>query len=295
MAASVMRRILGPVALLAALVLGTLLDRPPRRDPMMIGGFRVLQVDFHTHSSTWSDGALTPFGLVHEAAARGLDAFAITGHDETLDSHVGHWYSRLIDGPIVLRGEEVLSPTRHIIAVGITETVDFFQSASDVIADIHRQGGIAIAAHPNPPTDDYDPHALASLDGAEVCHPLGYVAPDVQREFEQFQTRASFAAIGSSDFHGLGPMGTCRTFVFAGEATEAAILEAVRARRTVVYGPAGRIYGDPELIRLAVADGRLGESLPGSSRAALQQVSGALALIGFAALLAGRPRQRAPA
>ena len=290
-----MTRILALVCLVTALAAGTVLDRPPRRDPMVLGGFRVLQVDFHTHSSTWSDGALTPFGLVHEAAARGLDAFTIAGHDQTLDSHVGYWYSRLIDGPMVLRGEEVLSPTHHIIAVGITDTVDFFQSAADVIADIHRQGGIAIAAHPNAPTDNYDSAALASLDGAEVCHPVGYISPDVQREYEQFQTRGSFAAIGSSDFHGLGPMGTCRTFVFAREATEAALLEAVRARRTVVYGPAGRIYGDPELIRLAVADGRLGESLPASSRSALQQVSGALALIGFAALLAGRPRQRAPA
>jgi len=34
--------------------------------------------------------------------------------------------------------------------------------------------------------------------------------------------------------------------------------EAIRARRTVVYGgPDAKAYGDPELIRVAEADGRL--------------------------------------
>ena len=35
------------------------------------------------------------------------------------------------------------------------------------------------------------------------------------------------------------------------------ILEAIRAKRTVVYGREGKAYGDAELIRLAAADGRL--------------------------------------
>ncbi len=65
------------------------------------------------------------------------------------------------------------------------------------------------------------------------------------------------AAIGSSDFHGIGPMGTCRTFVFAREHSAQGILDAVRAHRTVVFGRDGKAYGDPELVRLAVADGRL--------------------------------------
>jgi len=80
----------------AALAIGAAIDRPAARPPLTIGGYRVLAADFHTHSSTWSDGALTPFGLVLEAKRQGLDAIAITGHNEVIDAKVGRWFSRLI-------------------------------------------------------------------------------------------------------------------------------------------------------------------------------------------------------
>jgi hypothetical protein len=69
-------------------------------------------------------------------------------------------------------------------------------------------------------------------------------------------------AIGSSDFHGLGPMGFCRTYVFASDASEQAILDGVRAHRTVVFGRDGRAYGDPALVRLAADAGGLREREP---------------------------------
>ena len=45
---------------------------------------------------------------------------------------------------------------------------------------------------------------------------------------EQFARRTPAAAIGSSDFHGLGRLGLCRTFVFARGNKADDILEAVR-------------------------------------------------------------------
>ena len=47
-----------------AIAAGTLADRPRSRRALIIGGYLVLAADFHTHSSMWSDGALTPWGLV---------------------------------------------------------------------------------------------------------------------------------------------------------------------------------------------------------------------------------------
>src|SRR5262245_4102529 len=228
--------------LVAALALGAAIDRPRPRPPTTIGGYRVLAADFHTHSSTWSDGALTPFGVVLEAKRQGLDAIAITGHDEVIDAKVGRWFSRMVGGPIVLVGEEILheppsAPKYHLIAAGITERVSFRLTAGEAIEDIHRQGGIAVAAHPRPEFwPAYDSAAMQKLDGAEICHPMIYSLPEVQGELSEFASRGRVAAIGSSDFHGIGPMGMCRTFVFAREATERTILDAVRAGRTVVYG-----------------------------------------------------------
>src|SRR6185503_11773595 len=81
-----MRAAIWIVPLVMAVVAGALADGPGLHEPMTVGGYRVLQADFHTHSSTWSDGALTPIGMVLEARARGLDAFAIAGHNQMLDS-----------------------------------------------------------------------------------------------------------------------------------------------------------------------------------------------------------------
>ena len=235
-----------------AIVAGTLADRPHVNPPLTLGGFRVLAVDFHTHSSMWSDGLLTPWGLVLEARRQGLDAIAITAHNETWDARLGQRFSRLAGGPIVLVGEEIVRPTYHMIAVGISKTVSFRQSAATAIDEIHSQGGIAIAAHPGLEYwEGFDAPAMERLDGAEICHPGAFVYDTGQDDLERFAARAPVAAIGSSDFHGLGPMGICRTYVFAADASEQGILDGVRAHRTVVYGRDGHAYGDPALVRLA--------------------------------------------
>jgi hypothetical protein len=80
---------------------------------------------------------------------------------------------------------------------------------------------------------------------------LIYGNPERRRDREEFALRAPLAAIGSADFHGLGRMGLCRTYVFASDNTARAVLEALRAHRTVVYGLEGRAYGDPALVALA--------------------------------------------
>jgi hypothetical protein len=248
----------GSALIAIAILIGTIGERPRTHDPITLGGYRVLAADFHTHSSTWSDGALTPWGLVIEARYQGLDAIAITGHRQTLDAKWGRWFSEWIGGPIVLVGEEIPEIPHHVIAVGIHSTVDSALPIAEQIAEIHRQGGIAIAAHPGEfYWKGFEP-VMDQLDGTEVCHPAAFDYPEFQPELEEFARRANTAAIGSSDFHGPGRLGMCRTFVFVREPTAAGILDAIRARRTVVFGgPDAKAYGDTDLIRLAEGDGRL--------------------------------------
>jgi len=280
-------RIASSALLAAGIAAGTAADRPFPHPPLTLGGYRVLAVDFHTHSAMWSDGSLTPWGLVLEADHQGLDALAITGHDQTFDSHVGHAFSRLIGGPIVLIGDEVLGDRGfHITAAGIHDTVRYRRSGTTTIANIHRQGGIAIVAHPfSDFWPAYDATIMDGLNGAEICHPGIYVLDDGQQQLEQFAARAPVAAIGSSDFHGLGPMGLCRTFVFAGDASEQGILDAVRAHRTLVFGVEGRVYGEPSLMQYA---DRLRKRMPPSDThgGVLDWISRIGTLAGFAGVLA---------
>jgi len=279
-------RIVSIALLVTAIATGTMADRPLAHPPLTLGGYRVLAADFHTHSASWSDGSLTPWGLVLEADHQGLDAIAITGHDQTFDSHVGHAFARLVGRPIVLVGDEVLGDRGfHIIAAGIHDTVRYRRSGKTTIDRIHEQGGIAIVAHPFKDFwPGYDPAIMRGLDGAEICHPAVYVDATWQQQLEAFAARAPVAAIGSSDFHGLGSMGLCRTFVFATEASEQGVLDAVRARRTLVFGPGGQVYGDPALTQYA---DQLRPRLPASDShgTALDWASRLTALAGFAGLL----------
>src|SRR5215471_13553151 len=115
---------LSTVVLFAGIAAGTIADHPVARPPLRLGGYRVLAADFHIHSSTWSDGALTPWNLVLEAGRQGLDVIAITGHNQVSDSKVGRWFSKWVDGPTVLVGQEILSPGHHVIGVGTVDVVD---------------------------------------------------------------------------------------------------------------------------------------------------------------------------
>jgi hypothetical protein len=279
-------RLVSVILLVAAIAAGTAADRPRTNPPLTIGGYRVIAADFHIHSSTWSDGALTPWGLVLEAERQGLDAIAITGHNQVSDSKVARWFAGIVKGPTVLTGQEILAPGHHVIAVGIDRVVNWRQSVARQIDEVHRQGGIAIAAHPLPDFwPAFDEAAMQRLDGAEICHPVIYGRADAQRDLERFAAFAPVAAIGSSDFHGLGRMGMCRTYVFARNNSAEAILEALRAHRTVVYGLEGKAYGDPALVQLANEHSQLRKAVALDARAGwldwLSRVCGVLGLLGL--------------
>jgi len=277
------------VALLAlALAAGTAADRPRIHPPLIIDGYRVLAADLHTHSGTWSDGALTVWGLVLEASRQDLDVIAITGHDQLFEGRIGRWFARAASGPLVLAGEEILSDPYgyHLVALGIHESIGFDQPAASAIDAVHQQGGVAIAVHPmRSAWTAFDANAMARLDAAEICHPLIYAIDDGQQQLEAFAARGRPAAIGSSDFHGTGRMGLCRTFVFVREASEEGVLDALRAHRTVVFGLGGRAYGDPDLLRLAANDPRIGENARAPWRmSTLDWISRVAGVLGLAAI-----------
>ncbi len=277
-------RVVSACLLLAALACGTLSDAPPERAPVILGGYRVLAADFHVHSFPLSGSTLAPWDLVVEARRQGLDAIALTGHDNVWEGKAGQWFSRRFGGPIVLVGEEIHSPGHHVIAVGIHRAISWRLGAPAAIDQAHAQGGIGIAAHPLAGSWPAFEAVLGKLDGAEVAQPTAFVSENDTAQLRQFYERAQVTAIGSSDYHGAGPLGVCRTFVFARSATEQGILEALRAGRTVVFDR-GRVFGDPALIRLAREDGRLTEppAPPPGRRllAALSRTCGLLGLIGI--------------
>ena len=278
-------RLISGCLILVGLVAGTASDGVRKNPPIILGGYRVLAVDFHVHSFPLSWATLGPWETEVEAQREGLDAIAMTGHNNVWVGKVGRWISQLTSGPTVLPGEEIVTPKYHLLAVGIEHEISWRQPAESAIGEIHKQGGVAIAAHPlKKYWPAFDAAAMNGLDGTEVLHPLAYTDPEGYREIQGFYRRAGVAAIGDSDYHGLGAMGLCRTYVFARDNSEGAILEAVRAGHTVVYDRDGRAYGDPHLIRLIEVSGRFDELPQAASNKGwlipLSYISGILGLLG---------------
>jgi hypothetical protein len=258
MSAATQSRALSPAflvatALFVAGVIGGLaFDDVPPRPIAHRAGYRVLEGDFHTHTG-WSDGSLSPLGIVRQANRRGLDVVALTEHNTVLPSRAARIYSRIIGGPLVVTGEEVTTFRFHVIALGIESTVSPNQPLEGVIADVHAQHGIAIAAHP---VRRYWPSLLPMrerFDGAEVMHPVAYSErgewrwEDMVTFYEQSQ--APLSAIGSSDYHWMSVLGLCRTLVFVREpVSENSVLDALREHHTVTFDREGKAYGDPALV-----------------------------------------------
>lgn len=250
-----MIRVTAGILVIIGLIGGTFTEHPPDNPVVRRGGYEVVEVDFHVHSFL-GDGMLSPFVLVSRARHQGLHAFAITDHNRLFAAKAGRWYSRLSGGPTVLVGEEVTAPGYHLLAVGISKHVTWRRSAAEAIEDIHRQGGVAIAAHP---TRRYwaafDDNVVRQLDGIEVVHANAYASNYKAEEIRSFYRRVEengrhLTAIGASDYHWFNSFGISRTYVFAHNNDEPGILEAVRAGRTVVFDPDGNAYGNSELIRL---------------------------------------------
>ncbi len=252
------------VALVAGVVIGTTANRLPRRTPARSGEYLILAGDFHVHASP-GDGSLTPSALRDEAARAGIDVFAVTNHNQFLASRLVPSLAPSADAPIVIPGEEITDSNYHLIAVGIRQALQPGVPVARLVDEIHAQGGVAIAAHPSHSFAGYDDEALAAVDGTEVAHPdhLEIYRREFIRTFERARRlKPHVAPIGSSDVHNTPALGECRTFLFVRERSAAAVLDAIRAGRTVAENEQGELFGDPSLVARVRAATPAGRSDP---------------------------------
>lgn len=279
--------------LLAAAVAGTFVpvEKP---EPIRIAGYRVLAADFHNHTFPGDWALVPPWEAVRQAQRDGLDVISLAGQNHIWKGKVGKWFTSRVDGPVVFVGEEIVSPRFHMLAVGIDETVSWRQTALGAIKDIHRQGGIAIAAHPiEQYWLAYDTEAMKVLDAAEILHPGSRSVAGFGEQLKAFALRGNPAAIGDSDWR-FGPMGWCRTFVFTKDTSESGILDAIRRRQTVVYDR-GQWFGHAELIEAAKRDGQLTYEVAFGSHGleVFSRIAGSLALLALIVTPRRRARSRA--
>lgn len=122
----------------------------------------------HVHT-TRSDGGGSPEAVARAAAHAGLKFVILTDHGDATRKPDPPSYN---GGVLVIDGVEISTDAGHLLALGLPQApYPLAGEARDVIEDIHRLGGQAIAAHPDSPKadlawEDWE----VPLDGAELVN-----------------------------------------------------------------------------------------------------------------------------
>jgi predicted metal-dependent phosphoesterase TrpH len=103
-----------------------------------------IKADLHVHTTYSKDSLITPKDLIYYAKKRGLNAVAVTDHNEL----EGAYKIAQETDFLVIPGMEVSSSDGHIVALNVKELIPRGFSAAETVARIHKAGGIAIACHP---------------------------------------------------------------------------------------------------------------------------------------------------
>ncbi|MCL6432116.1 MAG: PHP domain-containing protein [Anaerolineae bacterium] len=197
------------------------------------------RADLHIHTR-FSDGGPSPEQVVHRVLRRGhLDVIAITDHNRiegalrAREAARGSWLQ-------VIVGEEVSTADGHLLALFIQERILPGLPVAETIAEVHAQGGLAIAAHPFDPIShsllgrgsrvrSVDELARLPLDGMETLN--ASLARQVGNALsEVVAQRLGLTGVGGSDAHHLAVIGQAYT-LFPGRTAE-------DLRRAIIAGTA---------------------------------------------------------
>lgn len=199
----------------------------------------MLSIDLHTHSEASFDGRDSVDLILEQAAAVGLDAIAITDHDEIWASRKAVERASLY-GLIGIPGIEVSSADGHVLGLGIEEAVPPGLSFSKTLDRIREAGGLAVVPHPYQESRsgvlaNISGDELATADAIEVYNSR-LLTGRSNRQAKRFARRRGLPMTAGSDAHICEMVGQAVTMVDPPETTADAILEEIRQGRTAIEG-----------------------------------------------------------
>ncbi len=199
----------------------------------------MLSVELHAHSDLSYDGRDPIELLLEQAAAVGLDALAVTDHDE-IDESLRMAELAPEYGLVGITGMEVTSEAGHVLGFGLTERVPAGLSFGETLDRIRDQGGVAVVPHPfQRARHGVAPHisqeALASADAIEVYNSRLFTGRS-NRRAERFAERRDLPQTAGSDAHIAEMVGQAVTQVATDVRTPKGILDAVTEGKTSVVG-----------------------------------------------------------
>ena len=154
------------------------------------------------HSNYSRDSLITPKDLVYYAKKRGLNAVAVTDHNQIEGSLK---IAKETDF-LVIPGMEVSSADGHIVALNLKELIPRGLSAEETVERIHVAGGIAVAVHPyawfkgslKSHVED------AKFDAVETLNANAFPFNRCKRKATEIAQKLNLPCVGGTDAH-FGP------------------------------------------------------------------------------------------
>ena len=198
----------------------------------------MLSVELHSHSALSHDGRDPVDLLLEQARAVGLDALAVTDHDE-IDASLEAEELASEYGLVGIPGTEVTSEAGHVLALGVRERIEKGLPFDETLDRIHGTGGIAVVPHPFQKSRsgvgaNVTPAQLARADAIEVYNSR-LLTGRGNRRARKFAEKHGLPMTAGSDAHISEMVGQAVTLIDA-EPTVEAITEAIREGRTEIGG-----------------------------------------------------------
>jgi len=181
------------------------------------------KADLHVHTAC-GDGMASPRQILdYVEAETDLDVIAVTDHDDlrgALEAREACARGRYRFQ--VVTGMEVTAIEGHIIALWVEEPLPSLRPVDEVLAAIHRQGGLAVAAHPlSWLTRSLGQKALdrlaasgrdsVYLDAMETANQAPGSRLGLRKAAALNKERYHLAEVGGSDAHFLKAIGSAHT------------------------------------------------------------------------------------
>jgi predicted metal-dependent phosphoesterase TrpH len=193
-------------------------------------------LDLHNHTRWSFDCSMDPAKVVRVARSRGIDAIAITDHDEIEGAREAQ---KAAGGDIlVILGEEIDTTAGDVLGLFLREKIATHDPI-EAIRAIHDQGGLAILAHPFTKTKTVDDRVARAIDGCEGFNARHSTVPSIEGaepepRIASFAKEYDLALTAGSDAHFYRELARARTVVSASTLDEAK--EQIKRGNTVLSG-----------------------------------------------------------
>jgi hypothetical protein len=196
----------------------------------------MMKFDLHMHTSRHSpDSILDPFILLRRAKQVGLDGIVITEHDYLWPEEELTELRKAAPDLVVLAGIEISARDGDVLVYGVTDPFKLPRGIkwSALCDEIHRQGGVAVAAHPYRWGQDLDRimrEQKPTIDGLEMMS--NNMTRDLREKTAEYHRKnATLATLGNSDAHDEDVVGCCYTEFDAEIRTIADLVLAIKSRK----------------------------------------------------------------